>query len=328
MTLGQKIKFYREKQKIGQEHLAELSHISVSTIRKYESDERRPKEEQLEKIAHALHVSPAALKDYSYDSFTDALPALFAIGKFGDIQFVGEKDKDGNYNPDSFAIRFNNDELMAFLMEWAAKKEEIDSVKEASAVVKDEASQKMMQERLSELSSEIENELVLKRISDHIYFEEGLPKQPLSKKFIKEMPKLETYSQFLEVLYKLAKILKFECVGVWERIWDGKAIFTFESESVDPKNMSAFIEEWFAKFLYYYSECKRIGIYTDGYAFMQGGKKYYRYVIGDRSIATALSMINDILAFPWDTADEFDRDRFEEDIEKQIQLFNVPVEVN
>ena len=327
MTLGQKIKFYREKQKIGQEHLAELSHISVSTIRKYESDERRPKEEQLEKIAHALHISPAALKDNKFEGIIDVLPALFGIGQFGDIQFIGDKDEDGKYIDSSVAIKFNNKELTRFLAEWADKKEEIDSVKKAVSLVKDDASREMMEARILELSMELENKIVLDKVSEHIYFEEDLPKQILSKKILKETPKLKTYDQFLYVLYSLAKVIKFECVGVWERIWEAKAIFTFEDVAVEKSNISLYAEECFAYFLFYYSEFKRLGIQTDGYAFMQGGKKYYRYIIKDRMVATAIKIINEVLSFSWDTADDFTRQRFEVSIEDKIKMFSDHIEV-
>lgn len=100
MTLGEKIKYYREKQKMGQQDLAELSHISVSAIRKYESGLRVPKEAQLEKLAVALHISPSVLKDTSFKKFTDLLPYLYEIGVSGIDIIKGFKDYIRQEHPD------------------------------------------------------------------------------------------------------------------------------------------------------------------------------------------------------------------------------------
>ena len=105
MTLGQKIKYYREKQGLGQEHLAELTHMSISTIRKYEAGDRNAKEDQLEKLAHALHISTSMLRNYNLDSCSDILPVLYEIGNKYGITFNGVKDEQGKYIPDTISIK-------------------------------------------------------------------------------------------------------------------------------------------------------------------------------------------------------------------------------
>ncbi len=329
MTFGQKLKYYREKQKMGQESLAELSHISVSTIRKYESDERKPKKEQVESVALALHISPAALMDYSIDNSVDVYPWLYSIGEWGNIRFTGEKDSEGKYIKDTISIKFDNPDLMDFIKDWADKKEELESVKTASALIKDEATKKMMEQRINDLSSELENTLVMDRISKSIYFEEELPKNYPSNKIKKDTPKLNKYSDMLNVLTDIARSsIKLECVGVFERVWDAKAIFTFDASTLDLEKMSQYAEDCYAKFLYYYDEFAKLGIKTEGYAFVQGGVKYYRYIIKDRTLASALYIINKLLENKDKELDEYERQEVDEYVEENIRMYNVPVEVS
>lgn len=57
MTVGQKIKFYREKLDISQRALSEVSGVHPVSIRKYETDVRSPSVETLIKLANALQVN-------------------------------------------------------------------------------------------------------------------------------------------------------------------------------------------------------------------------------------------------------------------------------
>lgn len=56
-NIGQRIKELRIKQNMTQKELAEKSGLSEITIRKYESNERKPKIENIRNIAAALKVS-------------------------------------------------------------------------------------------------------------------------------------------------------------------------------------------------------------------------------------------------------------------------------
>ena len=59
MTVGEKIKYYRNIRGISQEMLGNLSGINPATIKKYEYGIRNPKPDQLLKITNALGVSIA-----------------------------------------------------------------------------------------------------------------------------------------------------------------------------------------------------------------------------------------------------------------------------
>lgn len=60
---GKQIKDARKKAKLTQEKLAQKAGISVFTLQKYESDDRNPKIESLQKIANALGISITQLKN-------------------------------------------------------------------------------------------------------------------------------------------------------------------------------------------------------------------------------------------------------------------------
>ena len=56
-NLARTIRKYREARKMTMKQLSIKSGINLSTIKKYETGERKPKPDQLQKIADALGVS-------------------------------------------------------------------------------------------------------------------------------------------------------------------------------------------------------------------------------------------------------------------------------
>ena len=63
MTLGEKIRYYREQLGITQGKLAELTGIHPVSIQKYETNKMQPQPTQIERIATALGISYNALND-------------------------------------------------------------------------------------------------------------------------------------------------------------------------------------------------------------------------------------------------------------------------
>lgn len=57
MTVGEKIKYFRTLHGFTQDQLIQATGLSISTLQKYEADERKPKPEQLLKISQALGIS-------------------------------------------------------------------------------------------------------------------------------------------------------------------------------------------------------------------------------------------------------------------------------
>lgn len=70
MSVGNNIKNLRLKNGFTQKELAQKSNISEISIRKYESNERKPKADTLNKIAAALNVT---LSELDPDTFFDRL---------------------------------------------------------------------------------------------------------------------------------------------------------------------------------------------------------------------------------------------------------------
>ena len=57
MTVGEKIKYFRTLHGFTQDQLVQATGLSISTLQKYESDERKPKPEQLLKFIQFLICS-------------------------------------------------------------------------------------------------------------------------------------------------------------------------------------------------------------------------------------------------------------------------------
>lgn len=313
MTLGEKIKYYREKQKIGQEHLAKLAHISVSTIRKYESGDRKPKKAHLERLAHALHLGISLLSDSDFSDYSEMISALYQIGNQSGIDFNGVKDKNGKFISGTVSIKFNDKELMSFVEEWANKREEIKNVESAIEHVNDSVTNEILMQRIDDMNKELEENIVSGNIIKYHYFSDDLTVYNEYNMGSTELPTLEKYSQLLDVLNKLARTtVRLECVGVWERVWEGKAYITVDADTISDSREN---EKYFAYFLKYYRDLEVLGIKSTCYGFREEGVNYYRYIIFDRRLAEALTIINDVIQHKLDNF-------FENGSEDVIKLFN------
>ena len=78
-TVGENIRRYRKAQNLSAAKLAEKVGLIESTILHYERGIRTPGISQLEKIAHALNVSPRMLEDHRIDSAKDLVGALLQL---------------------------------------------------------------------------------------------------------------------------------------------------------------------------------------------------------------------------------------------------------
>ena len=78
-TVGENIKRYRKARGLSLAGLAGKVGMTEGAIRHYESGIRTPGEEQLEKIARALDVSPKMLEDHKIESARDLVGALLQL---------------------------------------------------------------------------------------------------------------------------------------------------------------------------------------------------------------------------------------------------------
>lgn len=89
------------------EQLSEKSGINLSTLKKYETDNRNPKLEQLSKIADALEVSVFEFLDLEIKSVNDIISLVNKINITTDI------------DNDKVCISFKNKEINNCLKEYA-----------------------------------------------------------------------------------------------------------------------------------------------------------------------------------------------------------------
>ena len=108
MTVGEKIKYYRNIRGISQEMLGNLSGINPATIKKYEYGIRNPKPDQLLKITNALGISINLFMDFDIETVSDVLSLLFKLDEQVDMKFEVEKDENGEFIPSTVKLSFQN----------------------------------------------------------------------------------------------------------------------------------------------------------------------------------------------------------------------------
>ena len=122
MTVGEKIKTFRNIRGISQNMLGQLAGIDGTTIRKYELGSRNPKPDQLLKIANALGVSINVFTDFDIETASDVLTLLFKMDDQIDMEIDGDKDEDGNLIPETIYIRFKHPAINNRLAKFAKTK--------------------------------------------------------------------------------------------------------------------------------------------------------------------------------------------------------------
>lgn len=108
MTIGEKIKYFRILHGFTQDQLVQATGLGISTLQKYESDERKPKPEQLLKISQALGVSINVFMDFDIHTVSNLLSLIFKMNEQLDLNFNAEKDQNGNVIPDTLSLSFGN----------------------------------------------------------------------------------------------------------------------------------------------------------------------------------------------------------------------------
>ncbi|MCM1054030.1 MAG: helix-turn-helix domain-containing protein [Bacteroides sp.] len=113
MTIGEKIKYCRNHSKITQAKLAELSGISLVSIKRYENDKMMPTLPQIKKLANALGIGALALTDTFFDSlqeletYGDLIRLLIIFRKNCLVQIDGNRDDNGHILPATATFKLN-----------------------------------------------------------------------------------------------------------------------------------------------------------------------------------------------------------------------------
>ena len=82
MDISEKIRYFRLQRGLSQEQLADRAGINTNTVRKYELGKRKPKLEQLKKIAGGLEISVIEFLDIEIENEADLIAMLKKISPF------------------------------------------------------------------------------------------------------------------------------------------------------------------------------------------------------------------------------------------------------
>lgn len=121
MTVGEKIRAFREHRGWTQKQLGDACGIIEGSIRKYELGLRNPKAEQLKKIAAGLQVSESVFYDFDIATVSDVVALLFMLDNATEIE-LNKKGKD-------VYLKFNDEFLKKFMREWYTAKTKTSEIK-------------------------------------------------------------------------------------------------------------------------------------------------------------------------------------------------------
>ena len=134
MTLGDKIRKYRNLKGMTQKELGEAIGFSSSTadsrIRKYEGNYMAPKADIRNRIAEQLDVDISAISDISINDYSDVMQILF--------YFEEEFGMNIDRNDDTTTLIFNNNDinnslLISYLYTWFNQKSSIQNTKDSNS---------------------------------------------------------------------------------------------------------------------------------------------------------------------------------------------------
>ncbi len=156
LSVGEKIKFYRELKGLTQRELAEMCDIPLGTIKSYESGGRNPKKEPLQKIAAALGVYPSAFQNMSTEDEMGMMLYLAHLFKIGEAELHGKKGADGKFEEESIVVSFRSERVKACLKRIADTQEVLQNLRNKVSEIQDEAGRKPLSERAEEIERELE----------------------------------------------------------------------------------------------------------------------------------------------------------------------------
>ena len=89
MDVAEKIRYFRQQKGMSQEQLGKRGGIHEQSIRKYELGVRKPKLDQLKKIAGGLEVSVIEFIDIEIENEADLIAVLKKISPFFKWENIG-----------------------------------------------------------------------------------------------------------------------------------------------------------------------------------------------------------------------------------------------
>ncbi|WP_312159137.1 helix-turn-helix transcriptional regulator [Oscillibacter sp.] len=123
MTVGEKIKVLRQREKWSQKRLAFELGVSETTIRNYELGHGGVRERHLVKLSELFHIDISVLRDNSVEKYTDVMQLLFMLA---DEQGLVTSDIE-HVLPDDSVLVFNNRTLQAYINTWHKKRSTVEA---------------------------------------------------------------------------------------------------------------------------------------------------------------------------------------------------------
>lgn len=105
------MKFYRSLRGMTQEELSEKSGIEYSQVRRYEAGVRKPKLEQLQALSSALGIGLSEFTDTAAGSAGSIVSLLLELDRKTEINWEGNKDKNGDYDPSTIKLSLGDREV-------------------------------------------------------------------------------------------------------------------------------------------------------------------------------------------------------------------------
>ena len=123
MTLGERIRYFREQSGFTQNELASRSKLHPVSIRKYETNKMVPQLPQIEKIAGALNISPNTLiglenSNLKLETVGDFMSILCILLDTEKLIVEGERKEDGFLKSETVRIRINDTFITDELLNW------------------------------------------------------------------------------------------------------------------------------------------------------------------------------------------------------------------
>ncbi len=123
MTTGEKVKYYRTLKGWSRRALSERSGVSEISIRKYETGERFPKSEQVQKLADALGLNVSYLMDIELPPFKmetggDFMKLFFFLEKSVGAKLVYDVTEDNQVDCSTISMKFDNEQVRHHLAHW------------------------------------------------------------------------------------------------------------------------------------------------------------------------------------------------------------------
>ena len=131
-TIGSRIQKYRKLQNITQDELSKRSGIYLSTIKKYESGERNPKPDQLQKISEALGVSITVFLDFDINTVSDVISLIMKLDEQSSLKISADKDVQGAFVPGTVRLAFDDPQINDAICAYLECKEQLNDISENS----------------------------------------------------------------------------------------------------------------------------------------------------------------------------------------------------